>query len=465
MMSRTRVLEEVAMRLTLGEIARACGGVLTRPDAEGEGASGVSIDTRTLLPGDVYVAIVGERHDGHAFLRAAFGAGAVAAVVQKGRIKVANGFPLVEVSDTLGALQALAARSRSATSAIVAAVTGSNGKTTTREMLATVLDGEAPTLRPAGNRNNHIGVPLTLLEIENAHRFVVLELAMNHPGEIAHLSRLARPSLAVITNVGRAHVGPVGGLEAVRRAKLEIVEGLEPGGLLLVPADDEALVAAARATAARVETFGVGEGADHAVRSLEPAGNGCHRLVVEEGRTLTLTIPGRPAALCAIAALAAARALGVGLAAAVPRLEQFASLPGRVALRVHGGVAVLDDAYNANPESMRAAIETLQGMPARGRRVSVLGDMLELGEESNDCHREVLALLEGVDVAHLVGPAMALAASAAPASVTVHLHADREALVEALLHELRAGDVVLVKASHGMGLDAVVQALATRERT
>lgn len=453
------------MRWTLGDIARACGGTLTHERAAGAPARGISIDTRTLAAGDVYVALTGENHDGHAFLAAAFARGAVAAIVATGRIKAVNGHPLIQVSNTLEALQALATRSRSLASATVLAVTGSNGKTTTREMIAAILAGEGPTLTPIGNRNNHIGVPLTLLDLEPNHRFAVLELAMNHPGEISHLSRLASPSLALITNVGRAHVGLLGGIEAVRRAKLEIVDGLAPDGTLLVPGDDAVLVRAARATGARVETFGTGEDMSHAVRGIEPVGDGRHRVLVREGLVLTLPIPGVPAALCAVAALAAARALGVAESDAVARLERFAAVAGRVAVHVREGITIIDDAYNANPESMRAALETLAGIRASGRRIAVLGDMLELGDHALAAHREILEGVAGIDVLHLVGETMRLAAEVVSPTIAVTHHADRDALITALAGDVRAGDVVLVKASRGLGLEAVVRALTDGEHS
>jgi len=445
---------------TLDEISRALGTALTQPGAGNVVPRAISIDTRTLQPGDLFLALAGERFDGHAFVARAFERGASGAIVRRDR--AAGGGVLVPVDDPLDALWRLAARARAESAARVVAVTGSNGKTTTREMIASSIDTEDHVLRPAGNRNNHIGLPLTLVELAPVHRWAVLEMGMNHPGEIDALSRLARPHLAVITNVGRAHVGPVGGLEAIRDAKLEIVTGLTPQDPLLVPSWDAALVHAARARHARVLTFGPSEGADFRIERLEPSHGTGYVVALERGPEVRLSAPGRGVALAAALALAVVRALGGDEAAVAKRLAAYVPVPGRLAVRRALGYTVLDDTYNASPESMALALDTLRETAPAGRRIAVLGDMLELGPDSKALHRELAAGLGGLSAVYLVGEETNETLDAArdlhPGLPVRHFD-DVGALAAALREEIGAEDVILVKASHGMRLDRIVSAL------
>jgi UDP-N-acetylmuramoyl-tripeptide--D-alanyl-D-alanine ligase len=452
------------MHWTLDDIASTLGADLPDEAAREIVPAALSIDTRTLRPGDLFLAIEGERLDGHDYVTQAFERGAVAAIVRRG--SGARGGWLLGVSNTLEALHALAARSRAESSARVVAVTGSNGKTTTREMLAECLDEREHVLRPVGNRNNHIGVPLTLLELTPAHRFAVLEMGMNHPGEIAVLSSLVRPHAAIITNIGRAHVGPVGGLDAVREAKLEIVTGLAKDGPLLVPASDSALVRAARERHPRVVTLGLESGADHRIEKLAPGKGGTYVVRVSRQPELELAAPGRGVALAAAAALVMTSLLGGDPSRSVARLARWQPIPGRLAVRRALGYTLLDDTYNASPESMALALETLREVAASGRSVAILGDMLELGEQSKAAHREIANHLGGVSLVFLIGNETLETLEAARAqglSSRVRHVADMGSLLDTLRSELSAGDTVLVKASHGMRLDRVVAALIPDE--
>jgi UDP-N-acetylmuramoyl-tripeptide--D-alanyl-D-alanine ligase len=453
---------ESSMRWSLSDIARTVGTTWAGDASSGTFIpSALSIDTRTLSRGDLYLALVGERLDGHDFVTEAFTRGAAAAIVGPDfRAEMAAAaLPLVRVPDTLAALHALAARSRGESEAQVVAITGSNGKTTTRDMTRCVLEGDGPVLTPVANRNNHIGLPLTLLDLGPEHARAVLELGMNHLGEIAMLSGLSRPHVALITNVARAHLGPVGGLEAVRRAKLEITEGLEPGGTLLVPADDPILVAAARETGVTVATFGFEPDADHTTAVAGPDTDGRFTVIMPRSpdggeHAVTLSGPGRPLALAASATLAVARHLGVSPADAASRLERWTPMTGRMAPRRVDGITLLDDSYNATPDSMASALDHLRSVPCRGKRVAVLGEMRELGPQSVDLHRELGRMLDGIDVVILVGTGTDVTAEEArslPSSPAVVRSDDVADVIRSLHTDLRSGDVVLVKGSRAVG--------------
>ncbi len=455
------------MRWSWREIAAITEGHLRLPEGC-DGASSppgvISIDTRTLLPGDIFLALVGDRHDGHAFVSEAFARGASGAIVDAGADLPASAEAgaLVLTRRTVEALDALASRARSDATAGVIAVTGSNGKTTTREMIATILSGVGSVLRPAGNRNNQIGLPLTMTDLTPEHDWAVLELAMNRAGEIAALSRLARPTVAVITNVGRAHLGPLGNLDAVRAAKLEIVEGLVGQGPLFVPSDDEALAAGARATGHPVRTVGASPGADYRVTRLALDAEGRYTLALEGLPEVRPAGPGRGAALAAAIALAVCIELGVDPRQAAERLALWRPFPGRLSIRHGRDVTILDDSYNANPDSMALALDTLAAFPCGGRRIAVLGDMLELGDHSRAAHRDLGARLRGLDHVYLVGEAVREtqeAARAASADLPVDRYPSADGLIPVLQRALRAGDVVLVKASRAVALDRVVEAI------
>jgi UDP-N-acetylmuramoyl-tripeptide--D-alanyl-D-alanine ligase len=454
------------MKLDRADIARVVSGTWSTPVDAGD-IGRIRIDSRRVGTGDVFVALVGERNDAHRYLSEVSEAGASFAIVRQGR--AVPDLPCLQVEDTLEALEALARRARADASAKVVAITGSNGKTTTRSLMAAVVDESECVLEPEQNFNNHIGLPLTLTRLAPHHRIAVLELGMNHPGEISHLSAIARPHVAVITNIGRAHLGPVGGIDAVRRAKMEIVDGLEPGGVLVVPVNDRQLAIDGEARGVRVITVGTEAHASVRVRIEGPTARARYRVGyaggagdgVEAGSTVELAAPGHPFALAAVLAMGVADVFGVARERVLARLSTSVGVPGRMSVRICSGVTVLDDTYNANPDSMIAALATLRSMEvaAGGRRVAVLGDMAELGEQTEAAHRELAAHFVGLDHVYVIGDSMQAAADAAVGGGNVTVFPDLNRVIDALSGDFRSGDVVLFKGSRSAGLERVIDAL------
>ena len=438
---------------------------------------GVSIDTRTLEPGDLFVAIKGDAHDGHDFVRAAFEKGAAAAVVAEERSDALRGAgSLYVVRDTLRALEGLGRAARARSKARIVAVTGSVGKTSTKETLRVVLGRFGETHASAASYNNHWGVPLTLARMPSEARFGVFEIGMNHPGEILPLVGMVRPQLAIVTAIAPVHLEHMGSIEAIADAKAEIFSGVVKGGGAVVPRDTpmfERLVAAAKASpVGHVVSFGEHEKAD--ARLIDYAAEGEGSLVRASilGRTIgyKLGAPGRHQALNSLAVLVAARATGCDLDEAAAALADARPAKGRGAretlAHADGAITLIDEAYNANPTSMRAALALLaQTEPgAKGRRIAALGDMLELGPQSADMHRDLVDALEfgKVDLLFAAGPMMKHLFDAAPAAMRARW-AERAADIEAPLAEaLRAGDVVMIKGSNGSRMGPVVSALQKR---
>lgn len=431
-------------------------------DAVGPGfaANGIAIDTRLLAPGDLFVALHGER-DGHDFLAEAFAKGAAGALVSRDAAGA-----VLRVDDTLAALTRLAEFSRARAQAKIIAVTGSVGKTTTKEMLRRALAAFGPVHGAEASFNNHIGVPLTLARMPPAAAFAVLEIGMNHPGEIAPLARLARPHVAIITNVERTHLGLMGSEAAIAEEKSTISFGLTQGGVAVLPADSPHLKTLHRNVprGARVLTFGVSATAD--VRLLEAASDaeGCDVTGKVAGLTVRFRLhaPGRHMAANAMAVLAACHALGLDARLVAQALDGFEPVAGRgLRRKVHaadGAVILLDESYNASGASMRAAFSVLALQP--GRRVAALGDMLELGDEAVAEHialREPLS--EAADLIFTAGPMMArLFDTLSPARQGAHM-ADAAALAPIVKAALRGGDVLLVKGSYGSRMRDVVAML------
>lgn len=437
---------------TSAELIEATGGRLD----EAVAVTGVSIDTRTLLPGELFVALQGES-DGHAYVGQAFTRGAAAAMVHED----VPGGALLHVDDTLAALGRMGAFGRMRFAGRVVAITGSVGKTTTKEMLRCILAALGPTHAAVASYNNHWGVPLTLARLPREAAFCVAEIGMNHAGEIEPLSRLTRPHVAVITAVEKAHIGHLGGLEAIADEKAAILRGLEPGGVAVLPADSgmlPRLLCAAKD--ARVMTFGVMAGADARLVSCETDADGTSAVLLVAGDTVSLRLaaPGRHMAMNALAAVTAAAALGVSPQRSAAALAGFAAVAGRGARRriaVPGGEAVLlDESYNGNGASMRAALSVLSLLP--GRRIAVLGDMLELGDVAAAEHVSLAqAVSASADLLFCCGPMMRLLYDAVPA-VKRGAHAtDSAALSEMMPDVIRPGDVILVKGSLGSRMKLV----------
>jgi len=356
--------------------------------------SGWSVDSRTLAPGELFFALRGPRHDGHNYVAAAFARGAVAAVVEHA---LDSAGPLLVVPDALAALQALAGWVRGRFAGRVLAVTGSAGKTTTKDAIAHLLAAALPVGQSEGNLNNHVGVPLSLLRLPAQARAAVIEIGMNHAGEIRQLAGIARPNVGVVTNVGYAHAEFFGSIEGVARAKRELIEALPEDGVAVLNADDARVAAFRQTHPGPAVTFGFSEAADVRAERMELTAQGTRFQV--EGVEFETTLVGRHGVLNLLAGLAVARLFGIPAGALREAVRSFA-LPAMRGRRFeHRGVAVLDDCYNSNPEAARAMLEVLAATPAR-RRCAVLGEMLELGELSEMLHRGLgrEAAARGVDL-------------------------------------------------------------------
>jgi len=443
---------------TLGAAREACGGSIRPESAADVALAGVSIDSRAVGPGDLFVALAGERHDGHDFLDDVGRAGAAAALVAAAWAGAHEApTPALVVEDPLGALQCLARAHRRRFQVPVVAVTGSSGKTTTKEMVAAALSARYHVHRTPGNLNNHIGVPLTLLGLRGEYGAAVVEMGMNHRGEIALLSRLARPDVSIITNIGRAHIGLLGSLEEVARAKLEIVEGMT-GGVLVLPSGEPLL--AARPEGLPVRTFGRDPDSEVRIISSRPSGLGRMVLELDGFPPIPLSAAGAGNAENAAAAAAAALSLGLTPEEIARGLATFRPLPGRLSVRERAGIVFIEDHYNANPDSFRVALEVLLSAPARGRRIAVVGEMLELGDHAEAAHEEVGRAAAGADAIVAVGSRAGRVAAGARAAgrpaVAVFTEADNAAAARVLRRLARAGDVVLVKGSRGARLEEVI---------
>ncbi len=449
---------------TAAEIAAATGGEA----AADFSVSGVAFDSREVGPGDLFIALAGEATDGHRFLDQAFAQGAAGAIVSEDCAG-----PHVRVADTMDALNALGAASRKRSHAKIIGVTGSVGKTGTKEALYACLDRAAPghAHRSVKSYNNHTGVPLSLARMPRDAAFGVFEMGMSHAGELAALTRLVRPHIALVTTIAPAHTEFFADEAAIADAKGEIFEGLEQGGTGIVPFDSphrDRLIAAATPHAARILTFGMGDGAD--IRAIEsfrqPDGSTfITARLPEDELSFTLSLPGAHWVANAMGVLAAVWAAGGDLAAAGLALADMGGLPGRGArmtVPAEGGTAlVIDESYNANPASMAATLKVLGAEDAR-RHIAVLGDMRELGAKSADYHAALAehVLAANVDFALLVGPEMGSLASALEGRIEF-VHAPDAATARARLKAvLRGGDAVLIKGSNAIGLGSVVAALA-----
>jgi len=447
------------------EIAGAVGGVAHG----GFEASGVAFDSREVEPEHLFLAMKGEATDGHRFLDQVFAAGAAGAIVSK-----EIDYPHVRVPDTTAALNDLGRAARARTGARICGVTGSAGKTGTKEALHAALDRAAPgeAHRSVKSYNNHVGVPLSLARMPRESRFGVFEMGMNHSGELAALTRLVRPHVAIVTAIAPAHREYFASEEEIADAKGEIFEGLEEGGTALVPYDSphrDRLIAAARPHASTLLTFGLGEGADIRARDVVPAPNGGSLVTaILPGAELTFTIsqPGEHWVSNALALLGAVEAMGGDLAQAGLALADLPGLKGRGERRrvaLGGGEALLiDESYNANPASMAATLKTFGALEAAGRRIAVLGGMKELGAGSDGFHAALAGPVEaaGIELAILVGEEMEALAKALGAKVKMAHVPDTATAIELARREARPGDAILVKGSNSIGLAALVEALA-----
>jgi UDP-N-acetylmuramoyl-tripeptide--D-alanyl-D-alanine ligase len=453
---------------TSDEAAQATGGKNTRVWS----AHGVSIDTRSLEPGDLFVALKGER-DGHAYVAEALKKGAAAALVAQVPGNLASDAPLLIAADTQTGLEALARASRARSSAKIVAVTGSAGKTTTKEMLRLMLNSVGSVAASAASYNNHWGVPLSLARMGRDIGYGVFEIGMNHAGEIRALVKQVRPHAAIITTIAPAHLEYFGTLEAIADAKAEIFEGIEAGGAAILPADnpqfDRLKAHAQKAGVKRVLRFGAATGADARLIAADPDGDGQKITAEIAGKRVTCVIgaAGTHIAMNATAALLATQILGADLNAAAEALARFTALKGRGARFTWGEIEIIDESYNANPASMAAAIGLLgDARPKQsGRRIAVLGDMLELGGNAAELHRGLAGPLGAAraELVFLCGPQMESLWQAIPERNRGAYAEKSSELAPELMRHLRAGDVVLVKGSFGSRMAVIIDALKSRE--
>jgi UDP-N-acetylmuramoyl-tripeptide--D-alanyl-D-alanine ligase len=457
--------------LTAAEIAALTGGhsihLSDRP------VLGAAVDSRQVRPGELFVALPGERTDGHRFLREATAAGASALLVQELPDEMADlagpgGPAIVAVPDTLRGLHAVAAAWRTRFSPLVVGVTGSIAKTSTKEAIATVLAERFATLKSEGNANNEIGLPLTVLRMGPEHEAAVLEMGMYLGGEIAQLAAIARPLIGVVTAVREVHIARIGSIEAIERAKGELLEALPADGTAVLNADDFRVVRMRDRTAARTLTYGFAAEADVRAEGIVAAGLDGMRytLVTPAGRVEVFTPAlGRHGVRNGLAAAAVGLAAGLDLDAIAGGLGRGWQAPHRDQIVRLPGLTILDDSYNASPTSMVAALELLASLP--GRHVAVLGEMRELGELHDRSHREVGEAAAGLaDLAVVVGEeAFGIAAGVASRGGTAVRVADRDAALGVLRERLEPGDVVLVKASRGVALEWIVESLVASARS
>ena len=437
--------------ITLKQAAAWCGGKVL-PEYENVAFHGAENDSRKILPGQLFVALKAAR-DGHDFIEKALEAGAAGALGER----QLPGVPMIVAPDSLSALQQIAAGWRSTlTETRFIGLTGSVGKTTTKEMTAIACAALCRTQWTQANFNNEIGVPRTLLDLEPDTRTAVVEMGMNHAGELSRLTRLVRPDIAVITNVGTMHIENLGSREAICRAKLEILEALAPDGVAVLHGDDDPL--RKQPPACRTLWFGLGPETDLHAEDWEPTPEGSTFTAVgfDQRVPVTLPAPGEHNVVNALAALLAARCAGVPLETGARALANFVNTGDRLRTVRQDGYTVIADCYNAGPESMAAAFTVLRTTPTAGRRIAVLGDMLELGDFAPAAHRTVGE--QAADAADLVLAYGPLSRELTAAAGDKALHFDsREALLEALRAEAKPGDVLLFKGSHGMHLEKVLQ--------
>jgi UDP-N-acetylmuramoyl-tripeptide--D-alanyl-D-alanine ligase len=458
-------------RCTLAEVAQFSGGRLIQGDPA-LAVERLHTDTRTLTAGDCFVALHGDRFDGHEFVREVRHHGAVAALVSKRTLPdLPVDLGLVEVPNTLEGLQRFAATYRSLLSVRTIGVTGSSGKTSTKELIAAVLRTRFKTKATEGNLNNHIGVPLTLIRLDEDDEYGVIEMGMNHPGEIAPLAAMAAPSIGVISSIGPAHIEFFSGQAAIAEEKAALLAALPADGVAILNGDDEWSRRIAPTSRARV--VWTGQGADSAWRAedLQVTSEGLVFQLRHGDGSVSVRLPyfNRVMAANALLAAAVGAECGLTLAEIATGLES-AQVPGaRMQLVKARGASIINDAYNANPASMRAALVALKEFPGAARRLAVLGSMGELGQHAPELHRAIgeFAAREGIDFIVAVGPhadsyrSGALSAGMSPERVI--LASDVVEATEVLLAHLREGDAVLVKGSHFMGLEKLVATVAGKD--
>jgi UDP-N-acetylmuramoyl-tripeptide--D-alanyl-D-alanine ligase len=450
------------MKLPLWRIAEFVG---SKGECDQESvAMGYSIDSRTLNPGDLFIAISGERFDGHDYVQAALEKGAVGAIIEAGKKVDGDPLRLLQVEDSLKALQLLGAAARRLWGKPLLAVTGSAGKTTTKEILAHILSTRFRVMKSSGNLNNHIGLPLQLLKLEAEHDLGVVEMGMNHAGEIRALGELAHHDLAVVTTVAPVHLEFFGSLAEIARAKYEIIETLHPGGVAVLNADDDYVCQFGRDFKGKVVTFGIKRSADVTARKVQingAEGSTFELVVGSVGEPVTFPLVGEHNIYNALAAAAAAMERGISPSQAAAALSSIAPPDKRGQVLHLNGATIINDCYNSNPRALEAMIDTLASMKAE-RRILVVGEMLELGTTAEALHRQCgkHAADKKIDmVIGVRGMARAVAEAACGSGTQAQFVETPEQAGEWLARNVRPGDAVLLKASRGVKLELALTML------
>lgn len=452
--------------ISMQEVLEATGGRLVKGGVEGS-IAGVSTDSRTINPGELFVCLVGDRFDGHDYIHQAAQKGAKAALIQRRLLRLPDGISVIEVDNTLLALQRLAGYYRRKFNIPVVAVTGSTGKTTTKDMIYCVLSARYNVLKTEGNFNNEIGLPLTLFRIDRYHEIAVVEMGMSGFGEIHRMAEAALPCVGVITNIGVSHIEKLGSRENILKAKLEIFDYFPGNGVAVLNGDDDMLKGVKGRFPFGVKFFGTAQDADFRAVDVYTGGSGTGfklKMGVEE-HDFELPLPGKHNVYNSLAAIAVGRLFGVSFEVMRDALKAFR--PGNMRLNIwetEQGIVVIDDAYNASPDSMKAALSVLKSIPG-GRRIAVLGDMLELGDYAEEGHRQVgrAAVESGVDVLITRGQnsqwiGMEAVAAGMPPSSVYHCSCNKD-VINLLDTIVQSGDTILVKGSRGMKMEEVVSHL------
>ena len=455
--------------LKVGEIASAVNGKVLS-DNSGMGVSGVSFDSRKLEPGSLFVPLRGEKYDGHEFLDHAVKKGAKALLVDRDPEVDYRGVSVIRVEDTLDAFQSLACWYRGLFNVEFVAVTGSTGKTTTKNIIASVLSKKYPVLKTPGNYNNQIGLPATIMDLDETHRAAVVEMGMSGYGEIRNLMKIVRPRVSVITNIGMSHIERLGSREGILRAKMEIFEGMAEEKAAVINADDPMLYKAGKGLNIPVAYYGLERG-NYLASGIEVKGDSltCFTLRAEGGDfKVSLSLPGRHNVLNALAAVAVGRLFEIDFEDIIKALAELEGEKMRLAVETSpSGVKVINDAYNASPDSMRGALEVLRDAPGE-RKIAVLSDMLEMGEYAEEGHRLVgeYAYKNGPDILVAVGKDSRFIALEAKgrgmASDCVHYFETKEEAAVLLDNIIKKGDVILVKGSRGMKMEKLAGRILER---
>ena len=449
--------------LSLDEIIKAFGGQIISGDRDTK-IKGISTDSRTVKPGDLFFALKGERCDGHRYVTHAMNTGAVGAVISNEfNIEPAHkNFPVIRVKDTTTALGDLARYYRQKLNTTIIGITGSNGKTTTKEMTYHLLSHFGPTAQSQRSFNNFIGVPVTIFEIEHRHRYGVLEMGTNAPGEIRRLSEIGAPDVAVIVNISKTHLEGLKSIEGVAQAKAEILENLSKGGVFVYNADNPWCAKIARCFKGKTVGFGFSSQAHIKCTDVKKKGKG-YVFELNGHLKIPLPLPGYHNIANCLASFAICKALGHDVCSVKDAFSSFKLPSMRIEHQRIGNITIINDAYNANPESVRAALQYLSEIDAAGRKVFVCGDMLELGNESAQLHKEIGETVShlNIDLLWTVGKYASEIAKAAKSSGTperqVISFQDVSEITATEINELRENDIVLVKGSRGMHMENIIE--------